>query len=283
MRTLGYSILVWMPVAGGAVFLLAAAVSIAIVTLPGLRAHFISLDLEQRLVSGQHALFVVVFGLQIVPYTVLFAKFFFERWSTEYFTGVDDGLINEPGVIMGALVTSHAFMYCAEGGLRATVKPSRLLLVHHALFFVLMASSLWTGPSLLMVKATIVLDLGAVHELPLYIALLLYRLSSSTRLVRAWLVAGMVWYGFTRVVQTGLLIWLLITVDARLRPTTPFVIFVIVAAALSGVQAYTFKIYGGMYKRAPCRKIKARPAPSQTREVPGSADVSVAIKDVSVA
>jgi hypothetical protein len=53
---------------------------------------------------------------------------------------------------MGALVTSHAFMYCAEGGLRATVKPSRLLLVHHALFFVLMASSLWTGPSLLMVK-----------------------------------------------------------------------------------------------------------------------------------
>jgi hypothetical protein len=67
MRTLGYSILVWMPVAGGAVFLLAAAVSIAIVTLPGLRAHFISLDLEQRLVSGQHALFVVVFGLQIVP------------------------------------------------------------------------------------------------------------------------------------------------------------------------------------------------------------------------
>jgi hypothetical protein len=70
------------------------------------------------------------------------------------------------------------------------------------------------------------------------------RLSSSTRLVRAWLVAGMVWYGFTRVVQTGLLIWLLITVDARLRPTTPFVIFVIVAAALSGVQAYTFKIYG---------------------------------------
>jgi hypothetical protein len=70
------------------------------------------------------------------------------------------------------------------------------------------------------------------------------RLSSSARLVRAWLVVGMFWYGLTRVVQTGLLIWLLATADPRLQPTAPFVIFVIVAAALTGVQAYTFKIYG---------------------------------------
>jgi hypothetical protein len=62
-----------------------------------------------------------------------------------------------------------------EGALRAAVKPSAVLLVHHALFFVLLCAGLWLGPSALLIKLTVVLDLGAVHELPLYVALLLYR------------------------------------------------------------------------------------------------------------
>jgi hypothetical protein len=95
MRSLGYSILVWVPVAGGAVFVLAAAVSLAIMWLPGLWAHFGTLGLEQRLVSSQHALFVVVFGLQIVPYTALVTIYLFERWSADYFTGADDGLVSQ--------------------------------------------------------------------------------------------------------------------------------------------------------------------------------------------
>jgi hypothetical protein len=47
---------------------------------------------------------------------------------------------------------SHAFLYCMEGGLRATIKASWLLLLHHTLFFVLLASGLWVGPSMLMVE-----------------------------------------------------------------------------------------------------------------------------------
>lgn len=69
----------------------------------------------------------------------------------------------------------HAFLYCMESFVRVLVKPSPLLLFHHALFFLLLACGLWLGPSMLMIKATLVLDLGAVHELPLYVALLTYR------------------------------------------------------------------------------------------------------------
>lgn len=69
------------------------------------------------------------------------------------------------------------------------------------------------------------------------------RFSRSVRLIRCWLVTGMVWYGITRLLQTALLLWLLIVADARLRTTAPFIICVVVCAALTGVQAYTFCIY----------------------------------------
>jgi hypothetical protein len=57
------------------------------------------------------------------------------------------------------------------------------------------------------------------------------------------MVAGLVWYGLTRAVQTALLIWLLAAADASLRATAPFIISAVIASALTGVQAYTFRIY----------------------------------------
>lgn len=138
---------------------------------------------------------------------------------------------------------SHAFLYCMEGALRVLVRPSRVLVVHHALFFVLLAAGIWLGPSALLIKLTLVLDLGAVHEAPLYAALLAYRLSGSARLKRGLLVAALAWYAITRLAQTALLLWLLAVADAALRTSAPFVISVVVASLLSLVQAYTFVIY----------------------------------------
>jgi hypothetical protein len=71
----------------------------------------------------------------------------------------------------------------------------------------------------------------------------LSRLCSRPRVIRACLVGGLAWYAATRLIQTALLIWLLAANDADSRATGPFLISVIVCSALTGVQAYTFKIY----------------------------------------
>jgi hypothetical protein len=73
--------------------------------------------------------------------------------------------------------------------------------------------------------------------------IVLPRLSKSTRLIRGFLAGGLAWYGLTRLVQTALLLCLLIVADPALRATAPYIIFAVVCAALSGVQAYTFVIY----------------------------------------
>lgn len=80
MRTLSYSAFMWVPVSGILVFFLTLAVHAAVVGSKAARPRFEARGLEQRLVSYQHALFVLVFGLQIVPYTYLAASFFFQQW-----------------------------------------------------------------------------------------------------------------------------------------------------------------------------------------------------------
>jgi hypothetical protein len=87
-RALSYNAYAWTPIAGAAVFVCALATrGLACVTPLGRRLS--ALGLEQRLVSYQHLLFAAVFALQLVPYTVLFCRFFFMRWSPEYFVGTD--------------------------------------------------------------------------------------------------------------------------------------------------------------------------------------------------
>lgn len=57
------------------------------------------------------------------------------------------------------------------------------------------------------------------------------------------MIVALVWYAVTRILQTALLIWMLVIADADLRSTAPYIISATVAAALSLVQAYTFRIY----------------------------------------
>jgi len=54
---------------------------------------------------------------------------------------------------------------------------------------------------------------------------------------------SLVWYGLTRLIQSALLIWLLVISGPELQRSAPFIIAVIVCTLLTGVQAYTFKIY----------------------------------------
>jgi len=173
-RALSYTALIWVPIAGGAVFML--SVLVHVIARRCLRRQFAALDLEQRLVSYQHMLFAIVFGLQVVPYTVLLYRLLFVQWTTVFFgSSAAGGQFSEIGFIIGLITMSHAFLYCMEGGLRCMVKPNLMLMVHHFLFFVLLACGLWMGPNALLVKMTVVLDLGAVHEVPLYVSLLAYR------------------------------------------------------------------------------------------------------------
>lgn len=280
-RAVAYNGMVWTPVAGAAVFCLALAVHAAVAAVAPLRRRLHALPLDQRLVSYQHLLFAAIFAIQVVPYTVLFARFFFMRWTAEYFVGSDDHVC-ELGVVIGLFIMSHAFLYCLEGALRVLVKPSPVLLVHHFLFFFLLCCGLWMGPSALLIKTTVVLDLFAVHELPLYVALLLYRLCARAAAVRGVMVAALAWYGLTRVAQTGLLVWLLAASDAGLRTGAPFIISVIVCSALTGVQAYTFHIYAGMYRRAGASRAVLPKDPAASDDADAGAGLSPASSDDAI-
>jgi hypothetical protein len=149
LRGLSYNALVWVPLAGVLVFALTLAVHV--LTRLALGRKLEGLGLEQQLVSSQHALFVAVFAIQIVPFTYLAAEFLFKRWTAAYFVG-DDRHACALGAMVGFMIVSHAYLYCMESGLRVLIKPSPLLLVHHALFFLLLACGLWLGPSMLLIK-----------------------------------------------------------------------------------------------------------------------------------
>jgi hypothetical protein len=105
-RMVAYNGFVWAPLAGAAVFALALAAHAAAASRP-LAGRLGALGVEQRLVSMQHGLFVLVFALQIVPYTALTLRFLFKRWTAEYFVGTDTHVC-ELGVVIGFMIMSHA-------------------------------------------------------------------------------------------------------------------------------------------------------------------------------
>lgn len=87
------------------------------------------------------------------------------------------------------------------------------------------------------------------------------RLSTNYVLRRATLIVGLGWYGITRLAQTAMIIWILAAADASLRPTAAFIVAVLLITALSCVQAFTFKIYAEMFRRARPRRASAAVLP----------------------
>ncbi|KAI9004357.1 hypothetical protein DFJ74DRAFT_742960 [Hyaloraphidium curvatum] len=239
-------LLVWIPIAMLFALIAHAAGHLLLSLAAGNRYR--KLEQDQRLVTAQHTMFALAYTLQVVPYTLLFARIMFVRWDAAYLAGTTSHLSDLPAMV-GLFIFWHAAMYGAEASLRTLVRRNAIVLLHHALFFLLLALSCWFA-DVLVIKATLVLDLGAAHEFPLFWALLAHRLSGHPRVTRVLLVVGTAWYEATRVLQTCLLAWMLAACDPGLRRTGGYWTAAVFGAALTAVQGYTFVIYWGLYKRA---------------------------------
>jgi hypothetical protein len=92
----------------------------------------------QQLVTCQHAAYVVVFGLQMIPQTYLAARAFFKLWTAEYIMGI------ELPLLLGVIVMSRVALYLVEACVRSVVKWSWVLFLHHSLYFVVLVVAIWS-------------------------------------------------------------------------------------------------------------------------------------------
>jgi hypothetical protein len=156
-----------------------------------------------RMISCQHAVYFLVFSVSLVPQTVLAIRIFFRAWTGFYLAS------SELAILVGVFAGTRLVLYTTEAAVRSVVKPSWLLLTHHLLCFVGLVLVMWTHDAVVL-AAGLVLDLGAVHEAPLYAALLAHRLHWPPKAARHILRSACAWYTITRVVQTVLLLYMLV-------------------------------------------------------------------------
>lgn len=194
-----------------------------------------------QLVTCQHAVYALVFTLSVVPQAVLAFQALFSAWTGSFLSSA------VLPVLVGVFLSTRAVLYLIEASVRCVVKWSWLLVTHHLLFYTVVVMAYWTQ-SPVVVGIGLVLDLFAACEFPLYWALLAYRLQWQPSAARAILRGACAWYVVTRVMQTVLLVYMVVscaTIPAvRLAPE--FLITAIMCAAFTFIQAYTLVIYRGM-------------------------------------
>eukprot|EP00878_Enallax_costatus_P011142 GHUV01011635.1.p1 GENE.GHUV01011635.1~~GHUV01011635.1.p1 ORF type:complete len:349 (+),score=35.48 GHUV01011635.1:635-1681(+) len=200
------------------------------------------LDPAHRLVSCQHAVLLVVFTLQLLPQSILTIRCLFMTWTADYI------MSHEMQVLLGFVVAMRAVLYIVEACIRSVVRFSWLLLVHHQLFFLVLVSAIWTlnAPAFMM---GLVLDWMACLEVPLYLALLAYRLEFPTQQACFILVSACSWYVLTRVLQTAMLVYMIIgwAADPLVNRTPAFILTSLMCGAFTVIQAYTLVIYHGIW------------------------------------
>jgi hypothetical protein len=209
-----------------------------------------TLSQSDQLVVCQHAVYALVFSLSLVPQTVLAFRSLFFAWTGSYMASP------ELLVLIGVFVGSRSVLYGAEAMMRSVVKWSWLLVVHHLLFFTILVLGLWSpGKALnsvngnaILVGMGIVLDLFACHEAPLYFALLAYRLQWPAKTARTILRGACVWYILTRLLQTVILVYMIVSFAGMptVRYEFGFVITAVLCGAFTFIQAYTLVIYRAM-------------------------------------
>lgn len=164
------TIYAWVPTAAGIIVVLFAALHRLLLRVR--RRTYGGACLEQQLVTATHALYTVLFAIQIVPQTILvchilFTGDFIQRCALG--GGITPCLLrlqharglyctSEGGPFDGsrfphpsssllrwyqgafAILDSHLVLYAFEGALRAVARPSWLLLLHHTCFFAITAT-----------------------------------------------------------------------------------------------------------------------------------------------
>jgi hypothetical protein len=209
-----------------------------------------SLTQAQQLVCCQHAVYAVVLGLQLVPQSILAIRFLFKAWTGDYVAGP------EVTLLLGAFLMTHGALYMMEASVRS-IRFSWLLLAHHQLFFTIIIMGVWTS-NVAVLCIGIILDWFVTHECWLYVVLVMYRLQAPRRLTLGALYWASAWYIATRLVQTVLLLYPIISwaFIPAVATTPAFIITAIMCGAFTVIQAYTLVIYKAigvklMRKQAP--------------------------------
>jgi hypothetical protein len=191
----------------------------------------------QQLVCCQHAVYAVVLGLQLVPQSILVTRMLFRAWDVDYVASV------EPTLLFGAFLTTHALLYVIEASVRS-IRFSWLLLAHHQLFFVIIMAGVWSTNMTVLVLG-MVLDWFVAHECWLYVVLVMYRLQAPRRLTLGALYWASAWYIATRLVQTVLLLYPIISwaFIPAVRGSPGYIITSVMCGVLTVIQVYTLSIY----------------------------------------
>lgn len=217
-----------------------------------LSATYRAMDGTSRLITCQHAVYALVFGLQLGPQTVMSVRAFFRLWTPAY------AFSDELSILVGIIIMARAALYMVEACVRS-VAFNWLLVLHHGLYFSIFFVGLWTQnvPALLM---GLVLDLFAAHEVFLYIVLIGYRLHLDVRFTTAMLWLGCGWYALTRLVQSAMLATMIVgwSRNPAVNRTPAFLFTTVLCGAFTVIQAYTLVIYHGIGQRV--RNRAAAPA-----------------------
>jgi hypothetical protein len=191
----------------------------------------------QQLVCCQHAVYVVILGLQLVPQSYLVIRMLFRAWDVAYVSSM------EPTLLFGAFLTTHALLYVMEASVRS-ICFSWLLLAHHQVFFTIIMAGVWSTNMMVLVLG-MVLDWFVAHECFLYVVLVMYRLQAPRRLTLGALYWACGWYIATRVVQTVLLLYPIISwaMMPAVRGSPGYIITSVLCGVLTVIQVYTLGIY----------------------------------------
>ena len=159
--------------------------------------------------------------------------------------------------------------------MRGVSRVSWLLVCHHLFFYAVLiipfcADSVFgikgacqrlhqtparpsSPPDAALRAVAIILDWNVAFEFLLYVALVLSRLRAPARVVRTCIVVALALYTLSRVVQTTMLVQLFAAGYARKQATgmqrAVYWLDFLLALALSGIQLYTYFIYGQLYVR----------------------------------
>jgi hypothetical protein len=236
-------------------------------------AVYRGLTQAQQLVCCQHAVYAVVLSLQLVPQSYLAIRFLFKAWTGNYVAGP------EVTLLLGAFLMTHGALYMMEASVRS-IRFSWLLLAHHQLFFTIIIMGVWTS-NVAVLCIGIILDWFVAHECFLYVVLVMYRLQAPRRLTLGALYWACGWYIATRIVQTVLLLYPIISwaFIPAVATTPAFIITAVFCGAFTVIQAYTLVIY----KAIGIKLLRQESASSSTAAAAGGAGEGLHAKEKVVA
>ncbi|GAX76394.1 hypothetical protein CEUSTIGMA_g3839.t1 [Chlamydomonas eustigma] len=176
--------------------------------LPYFVPKFRELDVFGQMAVTTNLLYVILLCLQLVPYTVIVIGILFGDQKSKQFPAFYYTVF--------IFLTTHFIMYAYEGIVRSIIKVNYFLLIHHAVFFILVIVE-FVNQSNFVVKTSLILDYFVVWECGLFMTNVLYRLNANYILLKWVMIVGTTMHGITHLVQAMLLTAFFVGMGIRMK------------------------------------------------------------------